>query len=189
MVFIRGENFRQASQIHISKWRDGQWSKAEWIGAAVSPEDTTEFGAVLSKDGNRIYFSSNRAGGQGGQDLYYTQQRGGQWSAPISLGPGINTAENEVDVALSPDGETMILPARRPDSIGGSTDLYVSRFENGAWSPLENLGPRINTPVTDTCPWLGFDGRSLYVHTEWDGLVRGRKGALWPWRFEHAGGF
>jgi Tol biopolymer transport system component len=189
MIFIRGENFRTASQIFISQWKDGKWSEAKWIGAAASPADTIEFGAVLSSDGKRIYFASNRSGGHGGFDLYYSELHDEQWAEPVNLGPVVNTAENEVDVALSPDGKTIVFPAKRPDSIGGSTDLYISRFANGAWSPIENLGPRINTPATDTCPWLAFDGNSLYVNTEWDGLVQGKKAALWVWKFEHSGGF
>jgi Tol biopolymer transport system component len=189
MVFVRGENFRQASQIYISRLVNGEWSKAEWVGAAASPPDTVEFGAVLSSDGQRLYFASNRPGGHGGLDFYYSERRGEQWSAAVNLGASVNTAENDVDLALSRDGKTIIFPAKRPDSIAGSTDLYVSRFENGAWSEPRNLGPRINTPVTDTCPWLGFDGRTLYVHSEWDGLVQGGKGALWIWKFEHPQGF
>jgi hypothetical protein len=189
MVFIRGDNFRKASQIYISHFRNGRWSQAEWVGAAVSPPDTVEFGALLSRDGNRLYFASNRPGGHGGLDLYYSERRGEKWLDPVNLGAGINTPENEVDLALSRDGNTIILPTRRADSIGNSTDLYISRFENGAWSPIENLGPRINTPATDTCPWLGFDGHTLYVNTEWDGLIQGEKGSLWIWKFEHSGGF
>lgn len=125
------------------------------MGAAASPADTIEFGALLSRDGNRLYFASNRAGGHGGLDLYYSERRGEQWLEPVNLGPVINTAENEVDLALSRDGKAIIFPAKRADSIGGSTDLYISRWANNAWSPIENLGPRINTAATDTCPWLG----------------------------------
>jgi hypothetical protein len=81
---------------------------------------------VLSSDGKRLYFASNRPGGHGGLDFYYSERRGEQWSAPVNLGPSVNTAENDVDLAISRDAKTLIFPAKRPDSIAGSTDLYVS---------------------------------------------------------------
>ena len=140
--------------------------------------------AIMVKDACR----ATVPGGQGGMDLYYGDLRGKEWSEPVSLGAPINTPASEVDLTLNRDQKTLILPAKREDSIGGSTGLYVSRFQNAAWSALENLGPRINTPATDTCPWLGFDGRTHYVPSEWDGLVAGKNGPLWPWKFEHSGG-
>ena len=93
----------------------------------------------------------------------------------MNLGSPVNTSGDDGDIALSADGKTMILPRRnQPDGLGG-VDLYVShRGENG-WSPLLNLGPRINTPGNDTCPWLGYDGKTLYFNSDWDGLVSGSR--------------
>ena len=96
--------------------------------------------------------------------------------------PAVNTKENEVDAALSWDGNAIIFPSKQADSIAGSTDLYVTRRANGAWSPIENLGPRINTPGTDT--WLGHDGHTLYLNSDWDGLVPGEKGPLLVWKIQ-----
>ncbi len=189
MVFLRSADFRKSTRIYISRLRDGQWTKAEPVGPPVSPPDTIEYGALLSRDGARMYFASNREGGHGGMDLYYSDRTGDKWSQPVNLGPVINTTENEADMALSRDGKTIIFPSKRADSIAGSTDLYVSRSENGAWSPVENLGPRVNTSGTDTCPWLGYDGHTLYLNTDWDGLVPGEKGPMLVWKIHYSEGF
>ena len=71
----------------------------------------------------------------------------------MNLGPVINTAEDEAHMTVSRDGYVIVFPAKRADSINGSTDLYISHKVNVAWSPIQNLGPRISTPGTDTCPW------------------------------------
>ena len=189
MVLIRGADFQKSSRIYISHLRGGEWSKAEWIGSPASPPDTVEFGAVISRDGKTLYFSSNREGGHGGMDLYSSQLSGGKWSQPVNFGPAVNTKENEVDAALSRDGNAIIFPSKQADSIAGSTDLYITRRVNGAWSPIENLGPRINTPGTDTCPWLGHDGHTLYLNSDWDGLVPGEKGPLLVWKIHYSKGF
>jgi len=189
LVFIRGEDFRKSSDIYVSHFRDGSWSKAEMIGPPVSLPGTVEFGASLSRDGKRLYFSSNRAGGHGGFDHYYSDRTGDRWGEPVNFGPVVNSAENEVDVAVSRDSNTIVFPAKRKDSIGGSTDLYISRLVAGSWTALQNLGPRINTPGTDTCPWLGYDGRTLYLDSDWDGLVAGAPGKKAIWEINYSRGF
>ena len=189
MVVLRSADFRKSTQIYISRLQNGKWAEAEPIGPPVSPPDTIEYGALFSRDGNRLYFASNREGGYGGMDLYFSDRTGDSWSQPVNLGPVINTSETEADMALSRDGQTIIFPSKRADSIAGSTDLYVTRRVNGAWSPVENLGPRINTPGTDTCPWLGHDGHTLYLNTDWDGLVQGEKGPLLVWKIHYSKGF
>ena len=189
MVIIRSADFQKASRIYISHLRDGEWSKAEWIGSRASPPDTVEFGAVMSRDGKTLYFASNREGGHGGMDLYSSERIGDQWSEPVNLGTAVNTKENEVDAALSRDGNAIIFPSKRADSIAESTDLYATRKENGDWSPPESLGPRVNTPGTDTCPWLGYDGHTLYLNSDWDGLVPGEKGPLLVWKIQYSKGF
>jgi hypothetical protein len=190
MVFIRSYDLKESSQVYISHLRHGQWSEGELVPAPVSLPGALQFGVSLSRDQKRLYFSSNRKGGYGGFDHYYSDRKGDQWGEPVNLGPVINTAENEADMTVSRDGNAIIFPAKRSDSINGSTDLYISHNVNGAWSPIQNLGPRINTPGTDTCPWLGYDGETLYVSSNWDGLVAGQKNSVMSiWQFRYPAGF
>ena len=42
-------------------------------------------------------------------------------------------------------------------------DIYTSRFENGRWSEIENLGPNVNLPdAWETQPTITSDGSTLY---------------------------
>ena len=190
LVFVRSENFAKSTQLYISHFQNGSWTKAEFIGPPVSDLETREFGASFSRDGKRLYFSSNREGGQGGMDHYYSERIGDKWGEPVNLGPGINTDGDENDMTISANSDAIIFPSRQPDSIAGSTDLYISRLENNAWSEIKNLGPRINTPGNDSCPWLGFDGHTLYLNTQWEGLVAGgQSDSNLVWKFEYSQGF
>jgi Tol biopolymer transport system component len=189
LVFIRGSDLKANTDIYVSEFRMGRWTEAQLIGPPISLPSTLEFGAVLSHDSQSLYFSSNRAGGHGGFDHYVTRRKAdGSWSDPVNLGPAVNTSADELDLALSRDGRYMVFPMKRADSIGGSTDLYVSESVAGQWTEAVNLGPRINTPGSDACPWLGFDGKSLYLNSNWDGLLQGRVGTNRIWRFVLAGG-
>lgn len=188
IVFIRGDDFKKASAIYISQFRNGEWANAEQIPSPVSLPGTVQFGAVLSRDGSRLYFSSNRPGGLGGFDIYYSDRKGENWSAPVNLGPPLNTPGDDADLALGRNGTVMILPARRPDSLGG-VDLYLSRRRGNEWSSLVNLGPRINTPGNDACPWLGYDGKTLYLNSDWAGMIGGHQGPSAILKITYLAGF
>jgi len=74
----------------------------------------------VRKDGLEIVFNSNRTGGFGGQDVYTSSRAStvDPWSAPVNLGPTINTSGNETRSSLSWDGLRL--------HFGRDGDIYVS---------------------------------------------------------------
>jgi hypothetical protein len=187
LVFIRNVEPRKTTAVYIAEFRNGAWSAAK-APEPVSIAGAIQYGAVLAPDGKRLYFSSNRSGGHGGFDHYYSDRTPDGWSQPVNLGQPVNSSADEVDLALLPGGG-IVFPLRRADSMLNSVDLYISRPTAGAWSSPVNLGPRINTPGTDTCPWVSSDGRSLYLDSDWNGLVAGQKGERAVWVLHHSEGF
>ncbi len=83
----------------------------------------------LWQDENLIVFSSNRAGGFGGYDIYYSVLENGVWSAPINAGPRINTKYDEYRPMLPNlvnfSYPLMIFSSNRPEGKGGF-DLYMT---------------------------------------------------------------
>jgi hypothetical protein len=53
---------------------------------------------------NVMIFTSNRVGGFGGFDLYYSLFENGKWSAPINFGEKVNTEYDEYRPLLNPEG-------------------------------------------------------------------------------------
>lgn len=78
--------------------------------------------------GDRLVFTSNRPGGYGGYDLYYSQWEGGRWSAPVNFGPAINSAADEYRPILRTDwqytNQLLLFSSNRPGGKGGF-DLYM----------------------------------------------------------------
>lgn len=75
-----------------------------------------------------MVFASNRDGGFGGFDLYYSRLNGNDWSEPVNLGDKINTSDNEyrpilIQEGIDPDRNMMIFSSDRPGGLGGF-DLY-----------------------------------------------------------------
>ncbi len=90
----------------------------------------------------------------------------GPWSAPVNLGPPVNTLAFEHAPAISKDGLSLYFHSDRPGGFGGF-DVWVSQRPSvdAPWGAPQNLGPNINTPFTEAAPALSLDGHRLYFHS------------------------
>lgn len=92
----------------------------------------------VRKDGREVVFSSNRAGGQGSQDIWVaTRENGGEaWSQPVNLtnvgdaSQQVNTSASESRPSLSWHGETLYFG--RAPALGGPGDVYVTTREKAS---------------------------------------------------------
>jgi len=132
-----------------------------------------EFGPVISANGKVMYFTSDRKGGVGGQDIWKTRKITGLWSAPVNLGAPLNTPSDEGIDTFSQDEKSLYLTSdARPGGLG-KNDIYVSHLVNGKWTEPQNLGPPINTPYNDANASLSADGKTLYFVSDRPGGVGG----------------
>jgi hypothetical protein len=94
------------------------------------------------------------------------QPEWGPWSAPVNLGPAINTAANEQHPAISKDGLSLYFGSDRPGGLGG-LDIWVSRRASldDPWGAPEDLGPNINSTANDLAPAFSPDRHRLYFHS------------------------
>jgi hypothetical protein len=84
---------------------------------------------------NTLVFTSNRDGGYGGFDLYYSRFENGNWSVPVNFGPEINTEYDEyrpilINEGVSYEQTMMVFSSDRPGGKGGF-DLYFVGVSNG----------------------------------------------------------
>jgi Tol biopolymer transport system component len=81
---------------------------------------------TISKNAKELFFSSDRAGGFGGFDVYTsTRQNANEpWSAPVNLGPSVNAASRDQQPSLSANARTLIFASNRAGGYG-ATDLYM----------------------------------------------------------------
>jgi len=124
------ESDRSGGMGMVDLWRatpqhPGQPLEVENLGASINTA-TYDSDPFISPDGKYLIFSSNRAGAQGGADLYVTFLGGkGTWSAPVNLNqyiPGINTDAVEYGASLSPDGLYLFFVRLDPNARRG--DVY-----------------------------------------------------------------
>src|SRR3989449_1731042 len=90
------------------------------------------------------------------------------WSAPVNLGPVVNSGSNEQHPAISKDGLSLYFASDRAGAGGmGGLDIYVSHRESldAPWGAPVNLGPNINSAGNDLAPTFSPDGHLLYFHS------------------------
>jgi hypothetical protein len=128
------------------EWR---WSEPVNLGAVVN-SDGPDTNPSVSPDELSLYFVSQRAGGQGGSDIWVSQRASVRdpWGAPVNLGPIINSASLDAAATISDDGHLLFFHSDRPGGHGDH-DLYVSYRANVtddfAWEQPTNLGSTVNT--------------------------------------------
>ncbi len=119
----------------------------------------------LSCDGLEMYISSDRSGGQGDYDLCVLRRTSTDeaWGPPENLGPAVNSPELDLNSSISPDGLTLYFYSMRPGGYGKSDIWVTTRVSRSApWGLAVNVGPTINSPSYDQCPWVSANGLELY---------------------------
>ncbi len=122
-----------------------RWGEPVNIGAPVNSQ-AWEAQPSISPDGKVLYFASNRRGGKGQMDIWYSVSAGnGIWGTPVNMGELINTAGNEMSPFIHPDNMTLYFSSDGHTGMGGY-DLFVTRKDDeGNWQEPENMGYPLNT--------------------------------------------
>lgn len=126
----------------------------------------------ISTDQDELYFASDRPGGYGSYDLYVVKKIGGEWSAPMNLGPQVNTPKDEVIPFIHADG-TLYFTSNGHGGQGG-TDIFYTQQSREVWKRPTNLGEPFNSSANDLAFIIDRDNRNGYISSD----RSGGKGAL-----------
>lgn len=134
------------------------------IKGKVNGKHTFESAATISSDGKRLFFTSDRPGGFGSEDIYYADlMPDGTWGKPVNMGDKINTAESEEGPFLDFDDKTLYFSSTAHEGMGGY-DIYKTVYDkkNDTWSEAVNMGYPVNSADDDLFFTLSGDGSHGY---------------------------
>lgn len=171
------------TMLKICESRNGQasWSKPEAL--PFNSEAYSCMHPSLSADGARLFFSSDMPGGQGGYDIYVVERNGAGWSAPVNLGPVVNSEKQEIFPYVSQSGTLFFSSNGRSTGLGGFDNFFVNNPLNKP-EAVVNLGDVFNSSADDMSFILDADGKSGFFTSSRPGGA----GNVDVYRFETAAG-
>lgn len=141
MAFSEKKNSKE-DDIYVSfRQKDGSWTKPMDLGSEVNTKftETTPF---LAPDGATLYFSSNREGGLGSNDIYVTKRvdkTWKHWTKPVNLGPKVNTDGYDAYYTLSASGDYAYLTTFK-NTVGKGDIVRVKLTEDRPTNQPGRLG-------------------------------------------------
>jgi len=117
---------------------DRTWSEPKSLGKKINLEKYDEMTPYLAADGETLYFSSDRPGGFGDNDIWMTKKLDKtwqKWSDPVNLGSPINTAEWDAFFTLDAGGEYAYL-TNSEGGFGESDIVKVKLLEKERPKPI-----------------------------------------------------
>lgn len=142
-LFIFKEGTLWKSELHNDKW-----SVPTKLEKNIVANDYANH-VTVTEDGKTIYFTSEKKGGFGKLDIYYsTKKSDGSWTSAENIGSVINTNGNEQSPYISHDGKTLYFSSETLNGYGGY-DIFKSTFDGKNWSTPENLGVPFNSIADD----------------------------------------
>lgn len=153
---------------------DNTWSEPANLGPEVNSYAWDSHPA-FSPGGDTLYFASDRKGGFGGTDLYYTVIQNSRkanrnlqnspatvkWSRARNMGPVINTRHSEVSPYPHPRYDVLYFSSNGHLVNFGDFDIFKSFRVNGDWTEPKNVGPLVNGKGSEF--YFTIDGGSEWL--------------------------
>lgn len=148
---IESRNYNSGT-IMVSKLEENVWSKP--IPADI-PGDYKEVDPFITKDGTKLYYSTNRPINENDSlkkdvDIWVLNRQGNKWGFPVHLGTKVNTNESEWFPTVSDNGTLFF-------SREESSNIYQSIYENGVFQEGISLGDSVNSEHYDYDPYISAD--------------------------------
>ena len=123
---------------------DGKWGEQKNLGPEVN-SIAWDSHPSLSHTGDTLYFASDRIGGFGLSDIWYTvRNKTGKWTEARNAGPFINTRNDEVSPFIHPKYDVLYFSSNGQLLNFGDFDIYKSYPYGHFWGEPDNIGPLVN---------------------------------------------
>ncbi|WP_245318684.1 OmpA family protein [Hymenobacter elongatus] len=148
--------------LFVSSLKEGQWSVPKSLGAQInSPAWDSQ--PTLSRNEDTLYFASDRLGGFGLSDIWFTaKNKAGQWTKAQNLGPVVNTRESEVSPYYHPLYNVLYFSSRGQLLNYGDFDIYKTYRVRGRWQEPRNIGPLVNGKGSEYYFTIDSESTNLY---------------------------
>ncbi len=139
LFYMSEEKGGYNNDLYVSFLReDGFWTEPKSLGKKINLPKHNEMTPYLAPDGVTLYFSSDRPGGLGSNDIWMTKRLDKtwqKWSDPINLGSPINTEDWDAFFTLDAGGEYAYFTSSK-DGHGESDIVRIQLLEQEKPDPV-----------------------------------------------------
>ena len=142
--------------------KDGSWGNVQNLGPKVN-SSAWDSHPTLSVTEDTLYFASDRFGGFGLSDIYFTYKlKNGEWAPAQNMGPVVNTRGNDVSPFLHPEFNVLYFSSTGQLLNFGEYDIYKTFKLAGQWQEPRNIGPLVNGPGSEYYFTIDKQSKNLY---------------------------
>jgi OmpA-OmpF porin, OOP family len=168
------KNNKIICNIYMSKKVNGEWQQAEKLGAEINSDSYTSTHPFVNtyKNGEILYFVSDRTDGRGGRDIWYSLiTKQGVHQEAKNCGNKINTNRDEATPFYDNKTGTLYFSSNGHIGMGGY-DIFKATGEAAKFTDPLNIGYPINSSTDDM--YFRFENNEL----EGGMLVSNRPGII-----------
>ncbi|HTD98546.1 MAG TPA: OmpA family protein [Mucilaginibacter sp.] len=145
--------YRQAAKtmmaIYHTELVNNTWSAPQKLNNIINAEGFNALQPFVTADGKRLFFVSDKPGGQGGDDIWVSNlDDTGNPVDAVNLGKIVNTPFDEQSPLYDNEHQRLVFSSKGFTGLGGF-DLFESLSNNGQWSSPANLGYPVNSSKDD----------------------------------------
>ncbi|TXK52169.1 OmpA family protein [Pontibacter qinzhouensis] len=146
--------------LYISFRTGNEWSKPKNMGSTVNSR-AWESQPSLSADGRTLYFTSNRSGGKGKEDIWVTHMRqDSSWEKPVNVGAPINTPGRDMAPFIHASGSTLYFVSDGHQGLGGLDVFKTALKPDHKWEEPQNMGYPLNTHADEGSMFITPDNKT-----------------------------
>jgi hypothetical protein len=151
---------------------DASWGTPVNLGSVIN-SNGNDGAPHVSRDGHRLFFTSNRPGGFGDNDVWVSWRADTRddlvWDPPVNLGPAVNSSNFDAGASLW--ARELYFTSNR--ETGDVLDVYVSARKAGTTLGPGVLVAELSSDGNDLRPSVRFDGKEVLLSSDRDGSVAG----------------
>jgi len=117
-------------------------------------DEKSNYNPLISADGKTFAFMTSL---KFYNAVMVSELVGGKWSGPINISPDLQVDGDFAISCLSADGKALFLSV--DDNF--NSDIYMSSFDKGKWSPADLLNKNINTKYWESHGFISDSGNQL----------------------------
>ncbi len=181
MIYLTDYSNTGELVLEITNYKGGSWQVSKEITALDPMRLNNMGGYYLDNTGEAIWFSSRKADGLGGYDIWFTKKGSAGWGRARNPGKPLNTTMDEGDPSISPDKQLVYFMrcSRISANNAKGCQIYVSEKNKGRgfpWKEAKKLPAHLNLGNT-LSPRILSDNKTLIFSSD----RPGGKGGLDLW--------